>query len=91
MASERRKNDRVAFHHALRVRRRDTAEATVADACDLSISGMSFRTSLPLTVGDEVRIQIANVVERSAIAAQVRHVVAAGSVYLVGVEHTPPA
>jgi hypothetical protein len=89
--TERRKNDRVPFHHTLQVRRLDSAEGTSADACDLSIAGMSFRTSLPLQVGDEVRIHITNVVERSAIAAHVRHVDATGSTYLVGVEHAPPA
>ena len=85
--NERRRNDRVPFAGALQVRRVDTPERTIADARDLSISGMSFSTSLPLAVGDEVRIQIKNVVEHASIAARVRHVDVVGASYLVGVEH----
>ncbi len=91
MVSERRKNDRVPFYHSLEVRRVDTTDRGVADACDLSIAGMSFRTHMPLAVGDEVRIHIANVVEHASIAARVRHVVEVAGCYMVGVEHAPLA
>lgn len=82
---ERRKNDRLPFSSMLQVRLIDDALRASADAVDLSISGMAFRTRLPLTVGDEVRIHVGDVAEH--IVARVRHV--AGDV--IGVEHAPRA
>ena len=86
-ANERRKNDRLSFCSALQIRRADSAERSGADACDLSVSGMSFRTQLPLVVGDELRIHINKVAEHASIAARVRHIATEGQGYLVGVEH----
>ena len=81
---ERRKNDRVPFKQPLEVRRLDSAQTDTADALDLSVTGMSFRTTLPLAVGDAVRIRLPNVAPSSTIEASVRHVDDGG---VIGVEH----
>jgi hypothetical protein len=88
---ERRKNDRVPFNQSLEIRRMDSAQADNADALDLSVSGMSFRTMLPLSIGDEVRIHLPNVAPGSSIAASVRHVAADGPRWVIGVEHRSTA
>jgi PilZ domain len=88
--SERRRHERLTFSSPLAVRRGDHVQRIDADACDLSVAGMSFRTTLPLMVGDEVRIHVAKTAG-NAIAARVRRVAVRDDVYFVGVEHTPVA
>jgi hypothetical protein len=87
--SERRKNDRVPFSHALRVRKLDAGEQAMAEARDLSVAGMGFETFALYTVGEELRIHLTNVIEQSAIPARVRSVVQEGNRFRVGVEHLP--
>jgi hypothetical protein len=86
-ASERRRNARLTFSKALKLRLAGSPLGAEADACDLSATGMSFRTSIKLAVGEDVLIHISDVVEHAAIAARVRHVGWAGTRYVVGVEH----
>jgi PilZ domain len=87
-ASNRRKHERLSFNCRLAIRKHDLQ--VDADACDLSAKGMSFRTSMPFAVGDQVGIRISDA-QPAAIAAHVRHVIVDKKHYLVGVEHMPVA
>jgi len=89
---DRRTTERLTFARSLSIRLGSPERSwTVApaEALDLSTTGMSFRTSLRLAVGDEVQIHISDVFEGSAITARVRYVAPDTSTggYVVGVEH----
>lgn len=84
MNTNRRTHERLRFDAALSIR--VGHEHELADACDLSVWGMSFRTRQPLMVGDEVHVHIEDVTDRS-LRTRVRHVAVSGGQYVVGVEH----
>jgi hypothetical protein len=82
----RRLHERVSFSGPLSIRVGN--EHNLADACDLSVWGMSFRTPAPLMVGDEVHIHLEDANEHTSLTARVRHVAITRGGYVVGVEHT---
>jgi hypothetical protein len=83
--TNRRLHERVSFSGPLSIRVGD--EHSLADACDLSVWGMSFWTRAPLMIGDEVHIHLEDAIEHPSLTTRVRHIAISRGGYLVGVEH----
>ncbi len=86
MGAERRQHERFAFPHPIELKRKTDASWSAARALDISVGGLGFSTSIPLSVGDVIELGWPTLDADIIFSGVVRYVRTNGPEHIIGVE-----